>query len=349
MLKYVESVNSNKKIIAGEAKKIMDIWKESGLLILDEIDVLTHPLKSELNFPIGQMEPIEMFNDRWDLPILLLSCWSRHHNSKLKNVIEEGLNSFRVQQDPHLVLLDLSWYQEIVVPLLIDVAMSWLMSSTSTLSPSKTIHVQSSLRRKIQDERSVIDDEIKDDIFLRKRIVLCANWIRVFLPHCISKIHRVSYGLLHDDDDDTATKLSLSRRLMAVPFLGKDVPSRSSEFAHADIAIGLTILAFRYHGFRTHDVTDLLKQLKRDFNRENGVRDQKPSFVLFERWRRSGIGKNSILPLDLFRYQDSTQISMLLHVIGHNFHAISYYLSVRVFPRTFFFVLLCFVALSYNF
>jgi hypothetical protein len=32
---------------------------------------------------------------------------------------------------------------------------------------------------------------------------------------------------------------------MAVPFVGKDVPSRASEFAHPDVLIGLTILAFR--------------------------------------------------------------------------------------------------------
>ena len=37
---------------------------------------------------------------------------------------------------------------------------------------------------------------------------------------------------------------------MAVPFVGKDVPSRSSEFAHPDVVIGLTILAYRYEGLR---------------------------------------------------------------------------------------------------
>ena len=33
---------------------------------------------------------------------------------------------------------------------------------------------------------------------------------------------------------------------MAVPYVGKDVPSRSSEFAHPDVLIGLTVLAYRY-------------------------------------------------------------------------------------------------------
>ena len=41
-----------------------------------------------------------------------------------------------------------------------------------------------------------------------------------------------------------------SRRVAAVPFVGKDVPSRSSEFAHPDVLIGLTIIAYRYSGLR---------------------------------------------------------------------------------------------------
>ena len=36
-----------------------------------------------------------------------------------------------------------------------------------------------------------------------------------------------------------------SRFKLAIPFVGKDVPSRASEFAHPDIIIGLTVLAYR--------------------------------------------------------------------------------------------------------
>ena len=32
---------------------------------------------------------------------------------------------------------------------------------------------------------------------------------------------------------------------MAVPFIAKDVPSHAAEFAHPDVLIGLTILAYR--------------------------------------------------------------------------------------------------------
>ena len=52
---------------------------------------------------------------------------------------------------------------------------------------------------------------------------------------------------------------------MAVPFVGKDVPSRSSEFAHPDVLIGLSLFAYRYEGLRIKDLKVLVSELKRDF------------------------------------------------------------------------------------
>ena len=63
-----------------------------------------------------------------------------------------------------------------------------------------------------------------------------------------------------------------SRKVMAVPFVGKDVPSRASEFAHPDVLIGLTILAYRYEGCRLSDLKRVVMQLKQDFGRQVGPR-----------------------------------------------------------------------------
>lgn len=41
-------------------------------------------------------------------------------------------------------------------------------------------------------------------------------------------------------------RMPKSRKVTAVPFVGKDVPSQKSEFSHPDVVIGLTILAYRY-------------------------------------------------------------------------------------------------------
>ena len=59
-----------------------------------------------------------------------------------------------------------------------------------------------------------------------------------------------------------------SRNKLAIPFVGKDVPSRASEFAHPDIIIGLTVLAFRYEGLRKTDFEqDVVALLRAEFEK----------------------------------------------------------------------------------
>ena len=62
-----------------------------------------------------------------------------------------------------------------------------------------------------------------------------------------------------------------SRELLALPFVGKDLPSAASEFAHPDVVIGLTILAFRYEGLRRSDFDRLVKQLRAELMAETGA------------------------------------------------------------------------------
>jgi hypothetical protein len=71
---------------------------------------------------------------------------------------------------------------------------------------------------------------------------------------------------------------------MAVPFIGKDVPSPSSEFAHPDVMIGLTILAYRYEGLRREDLRKLMVQLKQDHSRQVGPQEQRMSSIRFTRY-----------------------------------------------------------------
>jgi hypothetical protein len=52
----------------------------AGSLIMDEVDLILHPLKSELNFPIGRKEPLDLTRNksakglRWEIPIHLLDA-----------------------------------------------------------------------------------------------------------------------------------------------------------------------------------------------------------------------------------------------------------------------------------
>ena len=69
------------------------------------------------------------------------------------------------------------------------------------------------------------------------------------------------------------------------------VPSRSSEFAHPDVLIGLSILAYRYEGLRLQDLKRLVKQLKKDYSRQVGNKSERPACILFEQWKAMGRGR----------------------------------------------------------
>ena len=46
----------------------------SGCLIMDEVDLLLHPLKAELNFPIGEKHPLDFSPERWTCAIHALDA-----------------------------------------------------------------------------------------------------------------------------------------------------------------------------------------------------------------------------------------------------------------------------------
>ena len=140
---------------------------------------------------------------------------------------------------------------------------------------------------------------------------LCRKWVRALLPHVISKRNRVDYGLLSDDD---AIRLGLlseeeekqrstefkppktrkelleikraSRELLAVPFVGKDTPSRFSEFAQPEVIIGFTIAAYRIEGLRERDITRLFSRLLNQFSRASEPVPKRPQRKALEEWKR---------------------------------------------------------------
>ena len=93
---------------------------------MDEVDVLLHPLKSELNFPVGDKLPLDFSPERWTCAIHILDAVfyaekgsmsvafqqsGRAHRvlEELKSVIEDGYEHRALQRSPHLVLLNVEW------------------------------------------------------------------------------------------------------------------------------------------------------------------------------------------------------------------------------------------------
>lgn len=121
-----------------------------------------------------------------------------------------------------------------------------------------------------------------------KMLNLGHDWVQSYLPFVLQKVNRVSFGLLRPEDiaqlEAEGVKIPTSRKLTAVPFVAKDVPSRASEFAHPDILIGLTILAFRYEGLRERDFHLVLRLLRDSLENEGGPFKDRPSCQRFEQW-----------------------------------------------------------------
>jgi len=143
-----------------------------------------------------------------------------------------------------------------------------------------------------------------------KLLNLTKEWLRTYLPFTLQKIDRVSFGLLSTDEYQrllqTEPHMPRSRFKLAIPFVGKDVPSRASEFAHPDIIIGLTVLAYRYEGLRRPDfMEDVIALLRSDFEKEVGPYPLRKSSQLYASWVEQaggtikGAKKNGALPLGM--------------------------------------------------
>ena len=127
----------------------------------------------------------------------------------------------------------------------------------------------------------------------KKLLNFSHDWLCTFLPHCMAKVNRVSFGLLTENECKRAVKkepnMPRSRLKLAVPFLGKDVPSTSSEFAHPDVIVGLTIMAYRYSGLRETDFTTIMDALTSEFVNDIGPAKERHSNVRYNEWvLRSG-------------------------------------------------------------
>ena len=113
-------------------------------------------------------------------------------------------------------------------------------------------------------------------------------WLSTYLPHNMQKVNRVTFGLMTQSEVETLyaaeeakarSRLQAerekakqkgdkgggegkapgkpdlrSRTKLAIPFVGKDMPSPAAEFALPDIVIGLTIFAYELQGLRMIDM-----------------------------------------------------------------------------------------------
>ena len=353
---------------------------KGGIALLDEVDLLLHPLKSELNFPVGNKETLSLAPTRWLLPAHLLDAlfYAQTHRitpngqqshfgfsadevsitilRRLETAVHAGAKAQQMSWRPHLVLLDQEYYHVVLRPILAQWALQWILqrkpllqtivraaekdeemaeASASTEGakttegsslckelPSKVVSLLISYIS--QDDASRLESGAADFVSgcvgigeanagdvasctadnnnVVSVLNLAADWIRIYLPHILSKINRVNYGLLHVEDrqrwaeqaaEDANSDLhakapeteNSARWLLAVPFVGKDVPSSAAEFACPEIVIGLSILAYRYEGLRDSDIKRLMRRMKDEMMADSGPFQQRRNRLLLEEWK----------------------------------------------------------------
>ena len=392
---------------AARCVEVLGLFR-SAVLLVDEVDLVLHPLKSELNWPLGDKVPLDMTEGRspglrWQLPWFLLdgllgsdggsgggleaNPMARAARAALKAKVAEGVAAHMLQASPHLLLLSPAWYREQLKPLLAEWSVFWLRprlqargglsdaqirayalarapppdAIMARLSDGQVTRRALTLRRGYthtlgQHTPSVhplaVRSQRRECLLFTpappsgqvKLLNLTADWLDALLPHALSRIDRVHYGLLQPEELERAyarnPSMPRNRALLAVsaatpptqphlsppplclaapqshspaaprprcllpldarrgrrhqpralaspcqvPFAGKDVPSKASEYAHPDVAIGLTTLAFRYEGLRRHDLAECVRKLKEEMAEQAGPLRQRPACLTWVRW-----------------------------------------------------------------
>jgi hypothetical protein len=334
MLKFIESVSiardpdhkQYQRAVAETrlAPQVMEIMR-AGIGIMDEVDLILHPLKSELNFPVGVKEPLDFSPKRWQLPIHLIGVVFEASAAaggggsgparfaegegetkaalvgRLRQVVEDGYQKAKLQRSPHLILLDVGFYDAHMKPILCEWAWVWICAedvvvdreaAMAFIGGCRNDHVLPSAGADGQTVAATINAlPSKHDI---KVLNFVRDWMLVYLPHSLKKIDRVTFGIMNGGDIERANIqdpfMPASRSKLAIPFIGKDVPSHASEFAHPDVTIGLTILAFWYEGLRESDFQEILSTMQTSLHKEQGPKGARPTSVMFNEWAEDHAG-----------------------------------------------------------
>jgi Ca2+-binding EF-hand superfamily protein len=284
---------------------------QDGVLLMDEVDMILHPLKSELNFPVGAKHELDFDPLRWKLAMHVLDAVyyrstpvvpADFRDSKaalglleqISAAIGTGLLERHMQSSPHTVLLNTDFYYTSILPLMCDWVMLWIEAQhlTGITSAQLREYLMTPGTHGLE-LASAVEHGVTPHF--RKMINLARDWLRSYLPHVLQKIDRVSFGLLSEDDYARAIKndpnIPETRAKLAIPFLGKDVPSETSEFAHPDVIIGLTYMAYRYEGLRYADFCEIIDSMHSSLSKELGPYLKRPSVLRYARWVHEATGQ----------------------------------------------------------
>ena len=193
----------------------------------------------QLNFPVGKWSELDASPARWDLPLFLVSLllpmprtvWRTM--SETMNVcadvalspkgvdvlaraaaaVDRGYSGHQLQASPHLVLVQPSYYDTDLKPLVAQWAVLWLLAQPCVASDmgrggdgsypdGREALLLEYVTRPLRSVSAASKDTVRRvcSPSTVKLMNLARDWIATFLPHCLSKVNRVHYGLLQESD-----------------------------------------------------------------------------------------------------------------------------------------------------
>ncbi|UKK01646.2 hypothetical protein MACK_002464 [Theileria orientalis] len=274
--------------------RILELFN-NAVLLMDEIDLLLHPLKSELHWPMGQKVPISHLNNsefqiRWLLPWHILRVLYQNPEqqmgkgegqiyARIRSCIEEAVANSYLSNFPHIILLSTKWYQNELLPLMVEWVYQFLRTKNLLTESYNEVY------------QYVVNKNVSSNLKTVKVLVFTREWLCSIFPHVIAKVNQVNYGILSlkqiEDGLSYNPNMPQTRKMLAVPFVGKGTPARDSEFSHPDVLIGFTILSTVYQGLRFSDFVLTIRSLCSNFYQEPGKTEFRPSYKLFNRWLNS--------------------------------------------------------------
>ncbi|CAE8720349.1 unnamed protein product, partial [Polarella glacialis] len=355
--------------------KVLLLLRQHAVALVDEVDWVLHPLKSELNFPLGIPVPFDETELRVQLTLhlvdgVLLSLGDEKSASThvafknwetseegvaargmLQAATQKGLEAKAMQAKPHFVLHSPQFYAEHLLRPLATWVIGWARTASPVASdfhPSSLVPPTSSEFVDYLQAQQVygspllaVESQLGDGA--KRLLTLARSWLHHLLPHLLSKGSRVSFGLLNSAERRAAeeSQAPRSRVLLAVPFVAKDAPASAAEFAHPDVLIGYTVLAYRHEGLRPQDMAELVQARARRARLEPGPYATRSTCQHFKGWlQRAQVATDNrdlkflaVPELPIFGFVAGPELfRSLWELLRHSTEVIHWYLTEMVFP-----------------
>ena len=193
LLSYLELQSANRATdtqLRGHMASILQLWSaadRNACLLLDEVDMLLHPLHSELNFPVGDALPLSPGVERWDLVLYLLSPLRQDFVPEgpseafpiLRAALVEAVKDGALQTRPHLLLLEKHYYVQHLKSKFAAWLFEWVAPRARVEQPSFDSYLKG--HQGVSQTVSPLGMQLLN---------LSYEWLDTLLPHVLGKVSR---------------------------------------------------------------------------------------------------------------------------------------------------------------